>query len=57
MNVVMLDDDDFVDGEITSEQEKQLQQGKFSGELCGGAVKARCATSLAAALQLLRWWW
>lgn len=28
-------------GGLTDEQKKILEDGKFSGELCGGAVKAR----------------
>lgn len=42
MTVVGFDEEEMVDGELTSEQEKELEEGKFSGELCGGAVKARC---------------
>lgn len=48
MNVVTVggdDDDDDEEAEgaggITDEQKKFLEDGKFSGELCGGAVKSR----------------
>eukprot|EP00903_Cladosiphon_okamuranus_P011447 g10784.t1 len=40
MAVVGFEEDEMVDGELTSEQERQLEEAKFSGELCGGAVKA-----------------
>lgn len=49
MIVVGFEDDEIVDGNITSQQERELQEGRFSGELCGGAVKARCVVCLAAA--------
>eukprot|EP00752_Nemacystus_decipiens_P018674 g16742.t1 len=40
MNVVSFDEEELADGELTSEQERKLIEGKFSGELCGGAVKS-----------------